>query len=161
MQIIVVEPKVSTAFIFRTMAFCLAIFRMPIDNDMTRMIGNPSGTIATKITTEVKNCSEITSYILSSEPSPHAMTTCSSNNNAAHVTAIPPRNLPNECSLTSSGVLGVVTSLIPDAMPPRTVFIPTRVTIAFALPLDATVPINAIFDCSCKMESTGTGSVCL
>ena len=54
-QITVVEPSVSTAFILRIIALCRAIFRIPIARVVTKIIGKPSGTIATNIEIATKN----------------------------------------------------------------------------------------------------------
>ena len=137
------------------------MFLMPMANVITRIIGKPSGTMATNMATAIRNCSAITWYIDSPVSLNQALTTCRSNSREALVTATYPRKRPSDSSLISRGVLGVVTSLIPDAIPPNIVFIPTRTTTAFALPLDVTVPMKAMFDCSCRMDDSSTGSVCL
>ena len=56
-HITVVEPNVSTAFIRRMIALCFAILRIPNAKVITKIIGNPSGTIATKIAMAIMNWS--------------------------------------------------------------------------------------------------------
>ena len=101
----VVEPSVSTAFILRMIALCRAMFLIPSDKVMTRIIGRPSGTIATKIAMAVMNCLIATS--LSGIGPPYARSNLIDTTRTATINAINPRNLPRDSSFNSSGVLGV------------------------------------------------------
>ncbi len=55
LEITVVEPRVSTAFNSFTIAFFLAILRIPIDSTTVITVGNPSGIAATANDTLIKN----------------------------------------------------------------------------------------------------------
>ncbi len=142
----VAEPKVSTTFILDTIAFLADMFCIPIANVITNIIGNPSGTIATNITTAIMNWSAITCFNSSPEtPSTIANKILNPTIVTAEIIAIIARYLPNEPSLISRGVLGVSTSLRPVAISPTMVLIPVFTTIPNPLPDETTVPIKAIF----------------
>ena len=157
-QITVVEPRVSTAFILRIMALCLAMFRMPKANVITRIIGNPSGTIATKIAIAVMNCVIATSRN-GSDP-PQARTSLIDTNKTATIRAMKPRNLPRDSSFSSNGVFGVFASEISLAIRPNWVFIPVSTTRPTARPEDTVVPMYIMFRLSARSALTSIGSTC-
>ena len=161
-HITVVEPRVSTTFIRRTMAFFRDMLRIPSASVITRMMGNPSGTIATKMATAIRNCSATTCFNSSIvADSANAMVTCIKSSEAAAITAMIPRNFPRDSNLISKGVFGLSTSLIPAAMSPSCVFIPMRTITPRPRPLATTVPMNAMFNWSGINESDATLSTCL
>ena len=138
-QITVVDPKVSTAFILRIMALCRAMLRIPIASVVTRIIGNPSGTIATKIAIATRNWNFASFH--KSPPSTYSRINPIETINAATIRAMKPRNLPKDSNLCSNGVLGVSASAMSLAIFPSSVFIPVAVTIPTALPVEIVVPM--------------------
>ena len=145
-QIIVAEPNVSTTFILDTIAFRADIFCMPNANVITKIIGNPSGTIATNMTTAIMNCSAIISFnSVPVTPFNMARIIVDPTITIAEIIAIIARYLPNEPNLISRGVFGVSTSLKPVAISPTLVSMPVLITTPNPRPEDTTVPMNAIF----------------
>ncbi len=141
-QIIVAEPRVSTTFILEIIAFLADMFCIPSAKVITRIIGSPSGTIATKITTAIRNCSDKISLSIGPVAPPNkAITMLNNTNTIAVITAIMPRNRPSEANLISNGVLGVSTCDKPDAISPSLVCIPVLITTPLARPDETTVPI--------------------
>ena len=126
-QITVVEPSVSTAFICRMMARCRAMFRMPRDNVITRMIGSPSGTMATKMAMATMNWSTTTEK-RSPCPSMIALPSSTPTMTTATSRAINPRNRPKDSSFNSSGVFGGSASWMSVAIRPSWVSIPMLTT---------------------------------
>ena len=153
----VVEPSVSTAFIRRIIALCLAMLRMPNARVMTRIIGKPSGTMATKMAIAIINWSIAASQI-SMLGSPYAIIISIDTNRTATINAINPRNLPSDSNLSSNGVFGVSELAISLAILPSWVSIPVETTTPTALPDATQVPINAIFLRSAKSVSSGSKS---
>ena len=129
---------------------------MPIANVVTRIIGNPSGTIATKIAIATKNWN--LASVHRSPPSTYSRIKPIETINAATINAINPRNLPNDSNLCSKGVLGVSASAISLAILPSSVFIPVAVTIPTALPVEIVVPMYSMFFLSARRVSGGSES---
>ena len=138
-HITVVEPNVSTAFILLMIALWRAILRIPIARVVTRMIGRPSGTIATNIAIATKNWNLASFH--RSPPSTYSTINAIETINAATINAMNPKNLPRDSNLCSRGVLGVSASAMSFAIFPNSVFIPVAVTIPTALPVEMVVPM--------------------
>ena len=140
------------------MALCRAIFRIPNASVMTRMIGKPSGTIATKIAMAVINCFIATS--LSGIGPPYAKINLIDTRRTATISAIKPRNRPSDSSFNSSGVFGVWASEISLAILPSCVFIPVATTTPTARPVATVVPMYIMLRRSASNVLTSIGSRC-
>ena len=138
-QITVVEPSVSTAFILLIIALCLAIFRIPNARVITKIIGNPSGTIATKIAMAIMNCSITKSKRL--DVVFQEKISSKRTRRTATIKAIKPKNRPKLSNFNSSGVFGDSASAMSPAILPSSVFIPVSTTIPKPRPVDTVVPI--------------------
>ena len=106
----VVDPNVSTAFMRRMMALWRAILRIPSARVMTRIIGKPSGTMATKMAIATINWSTATSQRLLSPPI--ARIIFIETRSTATIKAMNPRKRPKDSNFSSRGVLGVTASEI-------------------------------------------------
>ncbi len=73
----------------------------------------------------------------------------------ATISAMNPRNLPNDSNFNSRGVFGVSELAISLAIFPSCVRIPVDTTTPTALPEATQVPINAIFFLSASSVSWG------
>ena len=141
------------------MALCLAMLRIPIANVVTKIIGNPSGTIATNIA--IATISWSLPVFQRSPPSRCVMINSIETIRTATMRAINPRNLPSDSNLCSSGVLGVSASAISLAMRPNSVFMPVEVTIPTARPVEIVVPMKSMFLRSANKVSGGRASECV
>ena len=92
------------------------MLRIPRDSVITKIIGKPSGTIATNIAIAIINCSTATSSNDSELSLTYAKAMFNVTNRTATTSATNPRNFPNDSNLTSSGVLGVSVDDIPLAI---------------------------------------------
>ena len=130
-----VEPNVSTAGSFLTIAFCLAILLTPIDKTIVTTAASPSGIAATAKATLVLNDSRIS-----------LVTKYSSTNTTIQIIIHKkPITLATCANFICNGVL-VLSSLINiPAILPISVFIPVLVTIPTPLPLVTNVDENTIF----------------
>ena len=90
----------------RMMALWRAMFRIPRDKVITKMIGRPSGTMATKIAMATMNCWTTTSF-RSTPGLPYDTTRLRETSRMATMSAINPMNFPRLSSFNSSGVFGV------------------------------------------------------
>ncbi len=142
------------------MALCRAMLRIPRASVITKIIGKPSGTIATNIAMATMNCSTATSRssTVLIAGSAYAISTLIETISAATINAMKPKNRPSDSSLSSRGVFGVSVSTMLLAMRPSSVFIPVSTTTPMARPVETHVPMYAMLFLSARRVFSGSGS---
>ena len=137
------------------------MLRIPKARVITRMMGSPSGTIATKMAMATINCSTATSRrpIVSISGSPYAMRTLIETKSVATIKAINPKKRPRDSNFNSSGVLGDSEPTMLLAIRPSSVDIPVSTTIPIARPVETQVPMYAMLLRSARSVEDGRASV--
>ena len=136
------------------------MFRMPRDSVMTKMMGRPSGTMATKMAMATMNCWTTTSF-KSMLGLPYETNKFSETSKTATMSAMKPRNLPRLSSLSSRGVFGVWASAILLAILPSSVCMPVATTKPNPRPEETVVPMKAMFFRSASTVSLGSAWISL